>query len=162
MSQIAWILLGAAALVAAFFLFPRLLIGRAQDRLAKQTMTRGGKSLKLLTRAELVIGKYERIPGLLAWRDDVLSFQGVSGQTVVIPPSRIQKIVTADRMASGRLFVKLEVLRLTDTDGEELEFLLARNTADAWRRLLGEWAVRERAAATPQTVTPGRSNPSTG
>jgi hypothetical protein len=33
---------------------------------------------------------------------------------------------------------------LTDTSGEELEFVVARNSADAWRRLLGDWAVRER------------------
>jgi len=150
-------LLGGGALVAALFLFPRLLIGRAQDRLARETMTRGGKALKLLTRADLVIGRYERIPGLLTWRDDVLSFQGIHGNTVSIPPSRIRKIVTADRMASGRLFVKLEVLRLTDTDGEELEFVVARNTADAWRRLLGEWAGRERQASASETVSPGRS-----
>lgn len=125
--------------------------------MAKTTMYRDGKSLKLLTRAELVTGRYGRIPGLLAWRDDVLSFQGIEGHTVTIPPSRIQKIVTADRLSSGRLFVKLEILRLTDTDGEELEFVVERNSADAWRRLLGEWAGRERAAAM-DVVTPGRSN----
>src|SRR5687768_7009637 len=128
----------------------------AQDRLAKSTMYRDGKSLKLLTRAELVIGRFKRVPGLLAWRDDVLSFQGIEGHTVTVPPSQIQKIVTADRMSSGRLLVKLEILRLTDTDGEEIEFVLERNTADAWRRLLGEWAGRERAAAM-DLVTPGRS-----
>ncbi|MEO8347717.1 MAG: hypothetical protein ABI610_02310 [Acidobacteriota bacterium] len=156
MSEPGWLLLGAAALAVALFLLPRLFIGMAQDRLAKTTMYRDGKSLKLLTRAELVTGRFERIPGLLAWRDDVLSFQGIEGHTVTVPPSRIQKIVTADRLSSGRLFVKLEILRLTDTDGEELEFVAARNSADAWRRLLGEWAGRERAAAL-DVVTPGRS-----
>jgi hypothetical protein len=75
---------------------------------------------------------------------------------VAVPPSRIQKIVTADRLSSGRLLVKLEILRLTDTDGEELEFVVARNSAEAWRRLLGEWAGRERPAAA-DVVTPGRS-----
>jgi hypothetical protein len=144
----AWIVIGAAILLAAFFVVPRLLIGRAQDRLAKTAMAREGKALKLLTRAELVIGRFERIPGLLAWRDDVLSFQGIQGHTVSVPPSRIQKIVTADRLTSGRLLMKLEVLRLTDTDGEELEFAVARNSADAWRRLLGEWALRQRSAST--------------
>jgi hypothetical protein len=52
--------------------------------------------------------------------------------------------------------VKLEILRLTDTDGEEIEFVVARNSAEAWRRLLGEWAGRERPAAA-DVVTPGRS-----
>ncbi|MDQ5858707.1 MAG: hypothetical protein M3542_10600 [Acidobacteriota bacterium] len=156
MSSAGWILLGATAVAVALFLLPRLFIGMAQDRLAKTTMYRDGKSLKLLTRAELVTGRFERVPGLLAWRDDVLSFQGIEGHTVTVPPSRIQKIVTADRLSSGRLLVKLEILRLTDTDGEELEFVVARNSADAWRRLLGEWAGRERAAAM-DVVTPGRS-----
>ncbi len=156
MSSAGWILLGAAVIALALSLLPRLFIGMAQDRMAKKTMYRDGKSLKLLTRAELVTGRFGRIPGLLAWRDDVLSFQGIEGHTVTVPPSRIQKIVTADRLSSGRLFVKLEILRLTDTDGEELEFVVERNSADAWRRLLGEWAGRERAAAM-DVVTPGRS-----
>jgi hypothetical protein len=151
----AWLLLGAAVIVAAVFLVPRLLIGRAQDRLAKTTMAREGRSLKLLTRAELVIGRFERVPGLLAWRDDVLMFQGIGGHSVAIPPARIQKIVTTDRLG-GRLLMKLEVLRLTDTEGEELEFVVARDSADAWRRLLGEWSVRERQAASgPDAVTRG-------
>lgn len=156
MSVAGWILAGAAVVAAAFFLLPRLFIGMAQDRMAKTAMADDGKPLKLLTRADLVTGRFERVPGLLAWRDDVLSFQGIDGHTVNVPPARIQKIVTADRLASGRLLVKLEILRLTDTDGEEFEFVVARNSAEAWRRLLGEWAGRERQAAA-DLVTPGRS-----
>ena len=151
-------LAGAVALAAGVFLLPRVFISRAQDRMARDKMAREGHTLKLLTRAELVVGRYKRIPGLLSWRDDVLAFQGISGHTINIPPSRIQKIVTADRIASGRLLFKLEVLRLKDTDGQELEFVVARNTADQWRRLLGEWAGQERLSHTaPQeVVTPGR------
>lgn len=156
MSVAGWILAGAAVVAAAFFLLPRLFIGMAQDRMAKAAMADDGKPLKLLTRADLVTGRFERVPGLLAWRDDVLSFQGIDGHAVNVPPARIQKIVTADRLASGRLLVKLEILRLTDTDGEEFEFVVARNSAEAWRRLLGEWAGRERQAAA-DLVTPGRS-----
>jgi hypothetical protein len=156
LSVLAWTLLGAAAIAVALFLLPRLFIGATQDRMAKAAMFRDGKSLKLLTRAELVTGRFERVPGLLAWRDDVLSFQGIDGHTVSVPPARIRKIVTANRLANGRLLVKLEILRLTDTDSEEFEFVVARNSADAWRRLLGEWAGRER-QATADVVTPGRS-----
>ena len=156
MSGAAWIGIGAAALLAIVFAFPRLLVLRAQDRLAKETMFREGKSLKLLTRADLVVGRYRRIPGLLSWRDDVLAFQGIEGHAISLPPSRIQKIVTADRLAKGRLLLKLEVLRLTDSAGGELEFVLAKDTADAWRRLLGEWAGQERAGtAAPDVVTRG-------
>jgi hypothetical protein len=154
LTSLAWILLGASAIIAAFFLVPRLLIGRAQDQLARTTMARDGKTLKLVTRAELVIGKFQRIPGLLSWRDDVLVFQGIDGHTETIPPSRINKIVTADRMGSGRLLVKLEVLRFTDSEGEELEFVVARNSADAWRKMLGDWAGRQRLAETGAPGTP--------
>ena len=155
MTGLVWVLLGAL-LLAALFTVPRLLITRAQDRLAQKAMAGSGSAMKLLTRAELVIGRYERIPGLLAWRDDVLSFQGIDGHSVAVPPARIQKIVTADRMGSGRLLMKLEVLRLTDTSGEELEFVVARNSADAWRKLLGDWAVRERALAANAAKTAGK------
>lgn len=147
MSLAAWIGIGAVALLAIVFAFPRLLILRAQDRLAKKTMFRDGKALKLLTRADLVVGRYRRIPGLLVWRDDILAFQGIEGHEISLPPTRIQKIVTADRMANGRLLVRLEVLRLTDSAGGDLEFVLAKDTANAWRSLLGEWAGRQRAAA---------------
>lgn len=158
MTAFGWLLLGAAAILAAVFILPRLLIGRAQDRLAHATMARDGKALKLVTRAELVVGRFRRIPGLLAWRDDVLTFQGIGGHSVTIPPSRIQKIVTADRLGSGRLLMKLEVLRLTDTDGEEIELVVARDSADAWRRLLGEWSLRERQASAADVVTKGRTS----
>ena len=147
MSEAAWIGIGAVALLAIVFAFPRLLVLRAQDRLAKKTMFRDGKLLKLLTRADLVVDRYRRIPGLLLWRDDILAFQGIEGHEISLPPSQIQKIVTADRMSNGRLLVKLEVLRLTDSAGGELEFVLAKDTANAWRSLLGEWAGRQRAAA---------------
>jgi hypothetical protein len=159
LTEAAWIGIGAVALSAIVFALPRLLIVRAQDRIAKQTMFRDGKSLKLLTRADLVVGRYRRIPGLLVWRDDILAFQGIEGHEISLPPSQIQKIVTADRLAKGRLLVKLEVLRLTDSAGSELEFVLAKDTAKAWRSLLGEWAGRQRAEATaagaPDVVTRG-------
>jgi hypothetical protein len=157
--EAAWIGIGAVALLAILFAFPRLLILRAQDRLAKKVMFREGKSLKLLTRADLVVDRYRRIPGLLSWRDDVLAFQGIEGHEISLPPTQIQKIVTADRLAKGRLLVKLEVLRLTDSAGSELEFVLAKDTANAWRSLLGEWAGRQRTEAaardSPDVVTRG-------
>ena len=159
MTPLAWIAVGAAVLIVAVFLVPRVLLSRAQDRMAKETMARPGKSLRLLTRAELVVGKYRRIPGILAWRDDVLSFQGIFGHDLTVPPAQIRKIVTADRLSSGRLLFRLEVLQLTRSDGEELEFVVAPDTASAWRRLLGEWAARERQqhAGSDELVTPGRS-----
>jgi hypothetical protein len=49
-------------------------------------MARDGKALKLVTRAELVVGRFRRIPGLLAWRDDVLTFSKLARLNMVIDP----------------------------------------------------------------------------
>ena len=149
--------LGAAVLVAAVLVVPRLLISRAQDRLAAERMAQEGQALKLLTRAELVAGRYRRMPGVLAFRDAHLEFTGVHGDSLILPMERVQKIATGKRLASGRLLFRQEALRLTRTGGEEVELVLSRASAHAWRSHLGLWAGREREAATKvDQVTPGR------
>lgn len=144
--------LAAAALV---LLLPRLLLRRAQDRLARTLLGAEGGGLKLLTRAELVAGKYRRVPGVLGLSEGAVRFQGLFGETEQLPTSRIQKIVTGKRLGNGRRLVRLEVLRVTRTGGGELEFVLAPASASAWRSHLGLWAVRERKASLDMVV-PGR------
>lgn len=146
---------GVAVAVGAAFLFPRVLVRRAQDRLAKRLLAEEPGAFQLLTRAGLVIGRYRRVPGVLALGHDAISFQGLFGERELLATTRIQKIATGRRMASGRRLVRLEVLRVTRTDGTELELVLAPDSASAWRSHLGLWAVRERAAAM-DTVSPGR------
>jgi len=151
------VVLAAAALVAValFIAVPRLLLRRAQDRLAARLLAESGAAFKLLTRAERVAGKYRRAPGVLGLTEEAVSFQGLFGETEVLPTFRIQKIATGHRLASGRRLLRQEVLRLTRSSGEELEFVLAPASAGAWRSHLGLWAVAERKAAMDQ-VTPGR------
>jgi hypothetical protein len=151
------IALGAVVLAAAVLVVPRLLIARAQDRLAAKTVAREGGALKLLTRAELVAGRYRRMPGVLAFREAHLEFQGVHGDSLVLPMERVQKIATGKRLASGRLLFRQEALRLTRTGGDEVELVVSHASAHAWRSHLGLWAGREReTAATADRVSPGR------
>jgi len=147
----------AAAAVAAALLIvlPRILLGRAQDRLAARLLAESGAAFKLLTRAERVAGAHRRIPGVLGLTEDAVSFHGLFGESEVLSTSRIQKIATGQRLASGRKLLRREVLRLTRSSGEDLELVLARASAGAWRSHLGLWAIAERKAAMDQ-VTPGR------
>ena len=114
-----------------------------------------GHDPMLLTRAELVVGRHRRVPGVLALTNVAIRFDGLFGEFSVLPTSGIQKIETGQRLASGRLLYRLEVLRLTTTVGEQTEFVLARDSAAAWRSHLGLWAVKERQADADRVV-PGR------
>ena len=145
-----------AAALLALALIPRLLLQRAQDRLAKEALAREPDAWKLLTRAEFVNGRYRRLPGLLGLKDGSLEFSGLYGESILVPTARIQKIATGTRLASGRLLFRLEVLRITRSNGEDLELVLTWEAASAWRSHLGLWAMAERQADADR-VTPGRN-----
>ncbi len=148
---------GAIILLVLLFVLPRFLLIRAQDRMARETVAREGSSLKLLTRAEQVLGRYRRMPGILALTEETLEFKGLYGESILLPTSRIQKIVTGRRLSSGRLLLRREALRLARFSGEEIEFVLHPASAVAWRSHLGLWAVGQRSAqAGADTVAPGR------
>jgi hypothetical protein len=152
------ILVASAVVLAAVLVgvVPRVLLARAQDRLARRLLAAEAGRFQLLTRAEMSAGKHRRIPGVLGLAQETLIFESLFGETTVLPTSRIQKIVTGRRLASGRKLLRLEILRLTRSSGDELEFVLSPASAGAWRSHMGLWAVQERKAAT-DTVTPGRS-----
>ena len=78
---------------------------------------REGESFRLLTRADLVTGRYRRLPGILGLTGDRLVFEGLFGESAQLATSRIQKIETGRRLASGRLLLRLEVLRITPASG---------------------------------------------
>ena len=148
---------GAILFFALLALVPRILLHRAQDHLARQTVAREGKELRLLTRAGLAQGRYRRMPGILALKEGRLEFTGLYGDSVLLATARIQKIATGKRLTSGRTLLRAEVLRITRTSGEELEFVLHPASAFAWRSHLGLWAARERQPqAGIETVVPGR------
>ena len=110
-----------------------------------------------MTRADLVSGRYRRMPGVLALQTESLEFTGLFGDSVLLPTSRIQKIATGARLASGRTLFRAEVLRITRARGVEVEFVLSPAAASAWRSHLGVWAAQEREAPRDsQIVVPGK------
>jgi hypothetical protein len=149
-----WAALAAAAALAAVLTVPRVLLRRAQDRLAKERLASGHDPM-LLTRADLVVGRHRRVPGVLALTKTAIRFTGLFEESVDIPTSAIQKIETGQRLSNARLLFRLEVLRLTVAGGEQTEFVLTRDSAAAWRSHLGLWAVKERQADADR-VEPGK------
>jgi hypothetical protein len=147
-------LAACAAALALVLILPRVLLARAQDRLAHTVLAEQARPFQLLTRAELFVGPHRRLPGVLGLTENTLVFQGLFGESIALPTARIQKIVTGDRLANGRRLLRLEMLRIARSDGDALEFILAPASAAAWRSHLGLWAVQERKAATD--LTPGR------
>ena len=144
------------AALLALVLVPRFLLQRAQDRLAEDAIAREPDAWKLLTRAELVTGRYRRLPGLLGLKEGSVQFSGLYGESLLVPTDRIQKIATGTRLGSGRQLLRLEVLRITKSSGEDVEIVLTRDAASAWRSHLGLWAMAERQADADR-VTPGRT-----
>ncbi|HYT31393.1 MAG TPA: hypothetical protein VEO37_02265, partial [Thermoanaerobaculia bacterium] len=94
-----WAVAAAAVLLlTALLLVPRRALTRAQDRLAQSRLDVGGPEWKLLTRADLVVSRYRRLPGILGLTEDSLVFEGIFGEREVVATSRIQKIATGRRM----------------------------------------------------------------
>jgi hypothetical protein len=149
------IALGAVAALGLLVAVPRVLLGRSQDRLARRLLDEDSGRFRLLTRAERVAGQYRRLPGVLGLTRDAVQFEGLFGESEALHTSRIQKIVTGQRLANGRRLVQLGVLRITSSGGEEIEFVLTRASLSAWRGHLGLWAGGQRQAERDE-VTPGR------
>jgi len=146
---------GLALILVGFAVVPRLLLKRAQDRLATRLLEASGGGFRLLTRADLVTGERRRLPGVLGLTADAVVFEGLFGEREMLATSAIVKIITGRRLSSGRTLVRREVLRLGRSGGGELEVVLTPASAGAWRSHLGLWAIEERKASA-DTVTPGR------
>ena len=149
------LVIGAVAAAILVAIVPRVLLGRAQDRLARRLVEPSQPPFQLLTRAELCAGKYRRLPGVLGLTSGGVEFRGIFDETEVFATPSIRKIVTGSRLSNGRRLFRREVLRLSRMTGEDLEFVLTRDSAAAWRSHLGLWAIAERKAAM-DLVTPGR------
>ena len=148
-------LAGLALLLLAVAAVPRLLLRRAQDRLAARLLAEQGGGYRLLTRADLVTGPRRRLPGVLGLTADSIVFEGLFGEREALALSRITKIVTGRRLSSGRELVRQEILRIARAGGGELEVGVSTASAGAWRSHLGLWAVEERKAGM-DTVSPGK------
>jgi hypothetical protein len=147
--------LGAAIAAVLGVLMPRLLVRRSQDRLARG-LAAEAPAWRLLTRADLIAGRWRRLPGVLGLREGAIEFHGLFGETVTLATSRIRKIRTGRRLASGRLLFRLEALGIESESGEAIELVLTPASAFAWRSHLGAWAARERQADADRVV-PGKA-----
>ena len=155
MTLLLWGLIAVIVALVGLVLVPRALVKSAQDRLAQAAILREGDNFKLLTKADLVTGRYRRIPGVLGLTSQALLFTGLFGESLTVATPRVSKIATGRKLASGRKLVRMEVLRITRSDGGDVEFLLSPLSAFAWRSHLGVWAARERQADADR-VAPGR------
>ena len=147
-----------AAAAAALAVVPRRLIRRSQDRLAAEVLSREGEreALRLLTPAEKFVGAYRRLPGVLGMKEGRLVFETRFGDAWALPMSRVRKIVSGKVLSSGRRLFRDEALALTDDEGAVSEFQMPHDSAYQWRRLLSEWAARQKASEAA-VVTPGKS-----
>jgi hypothetical protein len=156
LSPVLALALGALALLIILAaVVPRRILAASQDRLARERLATEGRGFRLLTRAERVSGRYRRLPGILGLTADRLIFEGLFGEPEELATSRIQKIETGRKLASGRVLLRLKVLRITPTAGGPIEFVLTSAAAGAWRSHLGLWAMKERQADADR-VSPGR------
>jgi hypothetical protein len=152
---VALVLVASAAAVLA--LVPRRLIRRSQDRLAAEILSREGEAgaLALLTPAEKFVGAYRRVPGVLGMRGGEMIFQTSFGDSWTLPMARVRKIVSGKVLSSGRRLFRDEALTLVDAEGVVSEFQMPHASAYQWRRLLSEWAARQKASEAA-VVAPGR------
>jgi hypothetical protein len=141
------LLFAIAALTAVGAAVPPLLIRRGRDRLAAEILARGGPAPALLTPADRCSGRFRRVPGVAGMDREAITFESRLEAPTVIALSRLRRVSSGNRMASGRRLLRAEVLTLLDTDGRTLELLMPRASVYQWRQHLGAWAARQKAAA---------------
>ena len=136
---------GAAAL-AALAVLPRVFIRRRRDRLAaKLAAADGAGALRLLTPADRRVGRFRRLPGVLGLTARELRFDSIFGDRESIVLESITKLVTGRVLSGGRRLWRAEVVRV-EAGGQIWEFQTSHASAEQWRRHLGVWAARQRAA----------------
>jgi len=139
------LLFAIAALIAVGAAVPPLLIRRGRDRLAAEILARGGPTPALLTPADRCSGRFRRVPGVAGMDREAITFESRLEAPTVIALSRLRRVSSGNRMASGRRLLRAEVLTLVDTDGRTLELLMPRASVYQWRQHLGAWAARQKA-----------------
>lgn len=137
---------GAIALLASV---PALLIRSGRGRLARTILARPGSRPALLTPADRCIGKFRRVPGVLGLTREAITFESRYEAVSELPLSRVKRIVSGNRMSTGRRLWRAEVLTLVDVDDRVHEFLMPRASLYQWRQHLGAWAARQKGASTP-------------
>ena len=142
------LLFAIAALTAVGAAVPPLLIRRGRNRLAAEILAREGSPPSLLTPADRCAGRFRRVPGVAGLDRRAITFESRLEEPTTIPLSRLRRVSSGNRMASGRRLLRAEVLTLLDTEGRTLELLMPRASVYQWRQHLGAWAARQKGAAT--------------
>ena len=155
--DLGWPLIGLGAGTASVLLLvaPRLLMKRAQDRLARRLLAEEGGRYKLLTRAELVTGAHRRIPGVLGLTEDAVEFRGLFGEndrSADCPHPEDRDRAAAGERPSAPAARDPAIYPPRRRGGRAGP---RRASASAWRSHLGLWAIGERKAAM-DVVAPGR------
>src|SRR5262249_36257540 len=114
------------------------------DRLAAEILARPGDKPRLLTPADRCVGRFRRVPGVLALDAGAVRFESRLEAPTALPLDGIRRISSGVRMASGRRLIRSEVLTLVDRDGASFEYLMPHASVEHWRRALGAWAARQK------------------
>lgn len=152
------LLFAIAALAAIGAAVPPLLIRRGRDRLAAEILARAGPAPALLTPADRCSSRFRRVPGVAGMDREAITFESRHEAPTVIALSRLRRVSSGNRMASGRRLLRAEVLTLLDTDGRTLELLMPRASVYQWRQHLGAWAARQKATAPAGSGNDGPSS----
>jgi hypothetical protein len=126
----------AAGVVVAALVQGGMLLAAASRRKAFYRSL--GPVVRIGTPCRIVDGA-ALLPGALALTPEGLVWRGLAGANGSARVAEIQRIETDARLASGRPFVRSEVLRVTRTSGEVVELVLGKGAAWEWHRALGEW-----------------------
>ena len=141
--------LWGTALLALLAIVPPILIRFGRGRLAQSILARPGAPPALLTPADRCAGRFRRVPGVLGLTRDAIAFESHLESPAVLPLARVKRVLTANRMASGRRLWRAEILTIVDADDHAHEYLMPRASAYQWRQHLGAWAARQKGRAGP-------------
>jgi hypothetical protein len=149
--------LAAAAGLGALVWIPKLLLRRGQDRLAAEIVAGPEKSaFRLLTPAGRLLGGFRRLPGVLGLRSEDIVFRSRYEAERVLALSAVRRVTTGKVLSTGRRLLRAEALAIVDSHGGIHEFQMSHASIEHWRRHLGAWAARQKAA---EAVSPERRDP---
>jgi hypothetical protein len=128
----------AAALVAAVQGLLWFFAARQRRRFYKAL----GPVVRIATPCRIAEGR-ALVPASVGLTPLGLAWHGLAGVSGSVRFEDVQRMETDARLATGRRFFRSEVLRVTRTSGDAVEFVLTRADAWEWRRAIGEWVGRK-------------------
>jgi hypothetical protein len=142
MSRGAAALAAAAVVAAAVVAVIQGVLAFVAARQRKRFYKALGPVVRIATPCRVVEGR-ALVPASVGLTPKGLAWHGLAGVSGSVPFEEIARMETDARLATGRRFLRSEVLRVTLTSGASLELVLTRADAWEWRRALGEWVGRK-------------------